>query len=364
MRIALVYRGFSPYAQRIARSLERAGHEVHEIVWDMKLGASHVAVLPDDRTHVLERPASGGAGNALRSGPFARFVRERLGGIRPDAVHAINEDAAVLAAPAKGRSYRFLICDVRDSVADRSVSRNPIVRVIATAIKLLAIRASSALVVPDARRATRMGRAGRRAILVANTPDVDPAQYAGVLPDGPPKVFLSGAISEAKGLGVLLAALDGAHGVQVLAAGFASDTLAERVLGSHPRIEFVGMTSPNESLALAARCDAILCYYRPVRMNDVLASPSKLMDALAVGRPVLVNSEVEVSEWVAAHRLGHCVAFDDVEGLSASLRGLEGARAALPEFRRRSVAAFESEFSWPLMEGRLHELYATLEETR
>ena len=118
-----------------------------------------------------------------------------------------------------------------------------------------------------------------------------------------------------------------------------------------------------KSLELAASSDAIFGYYEPRNAYLVNASPNKVYDAMAVGRPVLINREVRLAGWVEEARVGYTCDYRDVNCLRSVLAGLESEPGALPGFVARVRGLFLERYQWAQMESRLAALYEDLDRT-
>jgi glycosyltransferase involved in cell wall biosynthesis len=92
----------------------------------------------------------------------------------------------------------------------------------------------------------------------------------------------------------------------------------------------------------------------------VNASPNKIYDAMAVGRPVLINREVRLAEWVEAAGVGFACDYQDIDGLRAIVSRLETERGALMAFAARARRLFVDRYQWAQMESRLAALYEDL----
>jgi hypothetical protein len=126
-----------------------------------------------------------------------------------------------------------------------------------------------------------------------------------------------------------------------------------------PRVGYHGVVSARRALELAASCDAVFCYYAPTNANMINASPNKVYDAMAVGRPILINREVKVSAWVVENAVGSACAYEDVAGLRAAISRLTAERSSLPSFAARSRALF-GQRSWGYQEPGLARIYLDL----
>ena len=81
---------------------------------------------------------------------------------------------------------------------------------------------------------------------------------------------------------------------------------------------------------------------------------------MSVGRPVLINGEVRLAEWVAELQVGYVCAYEDVGCLRAVIGALGPGRQGLGDFAARSRRLFMARHHWGEMEKRLADLYTSL----
>ncbi len=231
------------------------------------------------------------------------------------------------------------------------------------ALRDAALRRADLVVCPSAylrEHALRWGLDSTRVVVVENAtpelPELPTREQAradlGV--DGPLLAF-AGRLGPAKALEVALAALAELDGVTLLLAGDGPERAAlERraaELGLGERARFLGALGRNEVLRLFRAADA-----------SVLSSawenfPHTLVEALAVGTPVVATAVGGVPEIVADGENGLLVPADDPAALAAALRRVLG-DAELRE-RLRAAAAPSVEHLRPeRVYGRLEELLA------
>jgi hypothetical protein len=89
-------------------------------------------------------------------------------------------------------------------------------------------------------------------------------------------------------------------------AGWFSDDYTKSLTSLYPtQIEFVGVIPQESALQLAkTKADYILCVYAPINENNINASPNKVYDSIQTGTPLIINSEVRISEWVKEKGIG------------------------------------------------------------
>jgi glycosyltransferase involved in cell wall biosynthesis len=161
--------------------------------------------------------------------------------------------------------------------------------------------------------------------------------------DGPTLGF-AGRLMAAKALDVALTALQSVPGVFLVVAGDGPDRAAlERqssTLGLDGRVRFLGARSRADVLRILAASDAALL---PSRWENF---PHLVVEALAVGTPVVATAVGGVPEVVRDGENGLLVPAGDADALAAAIRRLmtdDALRARLAAAAAPSVAAFAPE---------------------
>jgi glycosyltransferase involved in cell wall biosynthesis len=288
---------------------------------------------------------------------FFRHIAVKLRELRPSVVCAVNEELAFAVLPFKGRYYRALVCDIFDSLGARAGTRAWYKRGVLRAVSYLGLAGADRLIATDEHRRDMLGSFSGKAIVVENVPEDPGPALAQQIPSGPIRIWAAGSIEREKGFPELLQAVEQLPDVQIVSAGWPYDDFASEVFLKHPRVEFHGIVTARRSLELAASCDAVFCFYAPLHAYRANASPNKVYDAMAVGRPVFINREVRLATWVEDTGVGDVCAYADVAGLRHLIAELMERRATLPAFAARSRGLFLERYQWALMETRLASLY-------
>ena len=290
---------------------------------------------------------------------FLRHVVSSLRGIRPDVVCVVNEELAFLLLPFKRTLYHKIVCELYDPLDARHTGASIVARVVSRIVSAIALRFSDRLVVTDENRLSMVAAYAQKAKVIENFPEDPGPELAGKMPEGPLKIWAAGSLDEAHGLRQLLEAIQPLRDISVVSAGWLYDRFAEERFVLSDRVDYKGILSAAKALELAAGCDAVFCYYAPVNVNMINASPNKINDAMAIGRPVLINSEVKIASWVVAAGVGHACAYEDVQALRQAIVSCVSDRAGLPAIARRIRAQF-GERSWNSQERGLAQLYRDL----
>jgi glycosyltransferase involved in cell wall biosynthesis len=359
MRIAIVFGndGTDPRIIRTCRTLVKLGHEVHFIGWDRRAEPPRIPNLGGAERHVLRCAMNLSRSTMWAQLRFSWFVARQLAKLRPDIVCAANEENAVRCLPFRKLLYRRLVCDVIDSQRDVFSARALPVRLGWSAIAELAHIGADTLIATDHTRFQYFGRHQYKTKVIGNFPE-DPGDASSAnIPTGDIKLYVAGVLTESRGLGQLMSAIDGMNNIRITAAGWPTDKLSSETFVNHPKVDYQGFVHLEQSLELASRCDAVLGFYAPNCRNNILASPTKLYEAMSVGRPLIINTEAQVSKWVVENSLGYSCNYEDVAGLRRILESLVTLRRNLPQFAKHARQTFRQNYCWERMEDTLVEIY-------
>ena len=336
-------------------SLQKAGYDVTFLGWERFEYDEKPDPMPTVEKRLFQKKAGAGpAGVALSYLSFIWFIFKQLRQIKPEVVHSVNEDTTiflVLGKPIYG--YR-LICDIYDSIALRWSNAPLPLAWLARFIAFVVHRGSDALLVTDKPRWEHLGPVKGKAAIVANYP-VDPGTQASRTPLAPEpiRLYVAGSLSKKRGLEQVLALAEQREDIELVCAGWLYDDYS-KIFSHHEKVTFHGVITPAESLKLAASCHAIVALYAPTNHNNLLASPNKLYDALAIGRQVIINREAKVSSWVTENKTGFVLDYGDVKALHKIADQL---RKTEPDTASRLRRLFETGYGWHVAEAEMLAVY-------
>ncbi len=362
MRIAYIHGndGTDVRVGKTCRSLARLGFDTHFIGWDRRPEAPKTIDLGSAQAHVVSRTTVLGHGTLGAHANFIAHAVRTLARLRPDVVCAVNEELACAVLPFRGLFYRRLVCDIFDSLSARAARRPLPLRTALNVISNLGLRGSDRLIATDDNRKQMLGRFAHKAVVIENVPEDPGPDLAACKPQGEIKIWVGGSLDETRGLRGLLAAIENLPGISIVAAGWPYDAFAADTFVRHPRVRFEGIVTARRALELAASCDVVFSYYAPINSYMVNASPNKVYDALAVGRPVLINREVKLAAWVEQEQVGYVLDYADINGLRRAIESMDARRPSLGEFAARARILFQERYNWSRMEARLAALYREL----
>lgn len=197
-----------------------------------------------------------------------------------------------------------------------------------------------------------------RMVVLRNTPareDFDwAARHGATRPEADLVVYVNGWISASRGAAPLLEALPLVEGQEIrlaiIAAGSPTDEAGQRLLDL-PITRNMGKLEQREALCLYSASDVTLTYYDPAIPINRHAESNKWGDAIFLGQPFIVNSEVETAQHFVKAGAAYEVPFGDARALADLLVSLardparlEQARAAAASMRD-AYRPFEEQFA-------------------
>lgn len=358
-------------AARTARALREQGHEVCIISWDRGIDEERPplqeemeeAGFPVDEIWVGEAPYGQGVWGI---GKRLRYVMTLARHVRAhdyDAVHAIDLDSALPVAILRtlGLYSGAFVFDVADYI-ELYYTIPDVLGGLIGRLSDWVLAQSDLIVLPDENREDRVPPSLRSNIItVTNAPDFD-EDLLRELRDTPARsealdVFYYGSLADDRGVQLLLSAAEQLTGVNVCFAGWGkNEDAVERAAQERKNVEFFGMLSQEEVLGKAAKMDVIAMIYDPSYGVNQMASPNKLFEAMAIGRPVLVARGTSIDELVERHNFGWAVDYE-VDDLVRGLRAIDEADASVKA--DRATELYET-YKWPKSAWRLQKAYQRL----
>jgi glycosyltransferase involved in cell wall biosynthesis len=372
MKVTLVRaRAIDPAVNKVAKALSQNGYNVKLLVWD--------------RQNVLK--GNYGDGYAFRTfrlrAPYDRltvafylpvwWTYELFFLLRDDCdvIHACDLDTlipAILAGLVKRVPLCYTIYDFyANNLPDgRLQPVRRLIRRLVAGVEKLGIGFTRVLFLVDESRyeEVRGAHINRLAYIYNSPPDYFETEKAKARERASVEltVFYGGAISEPRGLQFMARAVGDLDGVRLILAGTVHDEalLAGSVLTSG-NIQYVGwLPSYDDIIKQTLEADILFRFSDPRIPKTRYESPNKLFEAMMCGKPIIVSDGSSMANIVRAENCGLVVPYGDVDAIKEALLKLKDSpelRLALGQNGRR---AYESRYSWHIMEQRLLGAYGGL----
>ncbi len=369
MKIAYIFRHDPAYIRstKECNALAKAGHQVTFVGWDFLAGnARKHDLLPGIRLKLLSYPGDFGR-LSLRG--WVRWYFHLIQSLRTDrfeVVHCVDEYPVLMLLPFKHLFFKRVVLDVYDSIIKRKAG-NCFVAAIYRFLRLVANSVSDRIIETSEDLKKTLGRFARKAVAVYNSPEDPFPCVQGIFPEphAPLRVAATGGIhSQSMALKTLVRVLDGFETgrIEVICSGWLQDEYARNVFAKHPKVKYRWIETQEDYFRTLSLCDLIY----NVRVDSgnsnyrSLVFPNKVFDALAVGRPVLVASESQVSKWVMENQTGYACPFEDDKAMKKIFEDCMKNRPVLKDFARAKRELFLKNYHWPIMAERLTRMYASL----
>lgn len=272
---------------------------------------------------------------------YRELMRER-----PRLVHCSDIETMPAGAIYKWRSGARLLYNIHDNLAQR-YSVPAWAGAVLNLFEGLAVRLSSVALVPEAFRRDALPRWCRAKVAIIRNTPVDRGVAPPRGPFEPIRLFFGGWLDKGRGLQQLIDLVRENHDFELTLAGEGAPDIVDEVR-SAPRVRYIGFVTHEEIMAETAKAHFVCALYDPARPINRYAASNKLAEALAVGRPVFVNSEMLITKSLEGYDCLIKLPYGEVRD-----KGAEKIRATMSEgtlaYRSKCAAArsaYEALYAW------------------
>ena len=172
-------------------------------------------------------------------------------------------------------------------------------------------------------------------------------------------VFYAGLIHKSRGLEYMIQAIEDLDGVKLIIGGTGTDrAFVEKASHECEKIRYIGwIPSYEEIIRMTTKADVLFRFIDPKIPKSKYESPNKLFEAMMCGKPIIVSDNSSMACIVRKENCGIVVPYGIViaiKGAIIKLKNNPDLRKKLGENGRR---AYETEYNWIIMEGRLLDAY-------
>lgn len=210
----------------------------------------------------------------------------------------------------------------------------------------------------------------RRVVVVMNSPPEeevvqrDPQSVRRALGLEGKKVCLyAGVLERSRNLDTLIDVFkDTENGDSVLLLGGHGslvDHVLRRISGAK-NILFVGWIDAKEMSSYLTASDVVMLLYDPLYHINRIGTATRLLEAMALGVPILASEGSSNAEIVRREGVGLCVKHDDVKEIRKAIQRLLHDTELRESIVRNCLRASKEKYSWEVMEMRLLEAYREL----
>lgn len=363
-KVVIVHRwsDIDPRCNKIIRSLLEENFEV------IFIGVKTESALVDDTLNIYEnrytrllyiQKSNTRRDVLINFLPFVFFVLKNIIIVKPKFVHCVNEEIAIIVEPLRKYFYEYLILDLFDSLCLRIRIKAKIVRNILYRLCNFVYNRADDIIVTDEKRKELIPSIYKYKVsVIYNTPDFLPKHEKIVKKNKVFKICVMGSIGKPKGIKQLLNAIEDLSDVEIIALGNLFDNYAKNEFINSDKVKYLGSFSNVESMEIAAKTDLIFAFYEPISMNNIYASPNKLFEAMCLGVPILINSEVKMSEIVNEYHIGAICSYYDINGIRRIIMDFSKMDVDRKNtIRKNGQILFMNKFSWQESKKVLKSIY-------
>ena len=103
----------------------------------------------------------------------------------------------------------------------------------------------------------------------------------------------------------------------------------------------------------------VSAFYDPSRTINRFAASNKIADALAVGRPILMNCELEIAKQLGPVGCALCVPYTKIAHLADKVVALADDRDTYNAACAKARAAYDANYAWEAVRDRMHTMLAS-----
>ena len=285
---------------------------------------------------------------------FNRELYRYLEQHRPDLVHASDIETMAAALLYRRRTGARLVYNIHDNLAQRYEVPRSLAWLLNT-VEGWCVRAADVTIVPEEFRRNALPASCQEQVqVVRNTPEdsgfAEPDPGSDTI-----RIFFGGWLDWGRGLRALMTIAEKDPGIELRVAGDgAPEIVAE--LEANPNVVYLGFVEHDVVMAETRQCHFVAALYDPIRTINRFAASNKLAEALSVGRPVIVNTEMEVGKCLSPADCLVVSEYKRAEELGPKLRELHSNSEAYRAACKAARQVYEAQYAWGPVRERIRQV--------
>ena len=365
-----------PRVEKTAYALADQGYSIDILGWDRSGNSLPVEV--ENGITFYRKSISAKYGQGIYNLPSYLFwqISELIWLIKNrnkyDVFHSCDFDTAIPAyMVTKVLSKNLLVYDLFDFYSDHIRFTPEWLKKLISLQEIRIIDKADGVIITDECRIEQIkGSNPKNLTIINNTPkdvqtyDVDILQTNQKQSDkGEIRIVYVGMLLKERGLFTLFDILHTRPKWILDLAGFGGDEEAIKTrIEILENICFHGRIDYQDSLKLGAKADLFYALYDPAIPNHKYASPNKIFEAMMLGKPVLVAKNTHIDSLVREYNCGLVVEYDNKREIEEAINYIAQNPELAAEMGKNARKAYDSQFSWKIMEKRLLNLYTRILE--
>jgi len=174
-------------------------------------------------------------------------------------------------------------------------------------------------------------------------------------------VLYIGLLANNRGLPYMVETFSEMKKVNFILGGIGADEKLQKIINKNSKkITWLGKVQYHDVLKYTAKADCLIALYDPKVPNHVYASPNKMFEALAFGKPIITNKGTHFGNQVKKYNIGLLVNYGDIKNLKEKVYKLRNNPRLLKKLSDNSVKTYENKYNWQIQKKKLLSLYKNL----
>ncbi len=362
-------RSTDPAIRKVAQALHQAGYEVTLLIWDRSGNLSPPSLESEYTIKYFHFPAPQDKMAAILYFPiWWAYEIFSIFKINPDIIHACDLDTlypAILSKILKGQSLVYIIYDfyANNLPNGRFQRMRNIIRYFVGRSEKMGIGFADLLILADESRYQEIrGAKVKNLIYLYNTPEDLDRQKTSSYTETPKKekiLFYAGIINSIRGVRDVIIAIEEIEDIKLILAG----PLIDKAMldKTSEKLQYIGWIPTYEELiAKTSQADILFRLSDPSHPKTKFESPNKLFEAMMCGKPIIVSDHSSMANIVRQEECGLVVPYGDIDAIKRAILTLKNDPALCKRLGENGRKAYETKYSWAIMEKRLLKAYGSL----
>jgi len=353
-----------PGVHKLAKTLSRNGHDVKLLVWDRERKYPKVEKIDSYTVHRFRLKTPYGKIAVLLYLPIwwlyelYFFLRED-----PDVVHACDLDTLPPAIVAKFLKRTRLCYTIYDLYGGAFPGPIPTaVRNLATFIERVSITFTDILfLITESFEEALKGARIKKVVYIYNSPEDYSDMEFTAMTTSEIRIFYGGSIAGVRGIKDMIDAISDMDGIKFVLAGSELDKdIVKYGMAKLEEFEYLGFIPHKEVIRRSLAADILFLFADPKLLCFRHATPNKLFEAMMCSKPIIVSDGAPMSKIVRAEGCGIVVPYGDIAAIKEAVLRLINDPVLREKLGRNGRRAYETSYSWEIMESRLINAYKEL----
>ncbi len=171
-------------------------------------------------------------------------------------------------------------------------------------------------------------------------------------------IFYGGSIASVRGIKDMIDAISDVDGIKFVLAGSELDKdIVKYGMAKLDEFEYLGFIPHKEVIRRSLAADILFIFGDPKFISLRHGTPNKLFEAMMCAKPIIVNDGAPMSRIVRGEGCGIVVPYGDVDAIKEAVQRLKNDPELRQRLGRNGRKAYESHYSWKIMENRLISAY-------